>query len=133
VNKEVKDQWVAALRSGEYEQGRSYLRSKDPNGGNDKFCCLGVLCDLAVKAGVTEAKDNGYGNVVYGSEDDPNTAYPPHEVVEWADLPSVNPHVPFQHKAWSENEKRAPLTALNDNTELGLGFAGIADLIEEHL
>lgn len=33
-------QWVAALRSGEYKQGHRVLRSKD-----DKFCCLGVLCD----------------------------------------------------------------------------------------
>jgi hypothetical protein len=131
VNKEVKDQWVTALRSGEYEQGRSYLRSKDPNGGNDKFCCLGVLCDLAVKAGVTEARDNGYGSVVYGGEDDPNTAYPPAQVVEWAGLNTLNPSVPFEHEGW--DEKRAPLTALNDNTELKLGFTDIADLIEEHL
>jgi len=34
-------EWVKALRSGEYKQGQSYLRSRD-----SKFCCLGVLCDL---------------------------------------------------------------------------------------
>jgi len=34
-------EWVKALRSGEYKQGQSYLRSRD-----GKFCCLGVLCDL---------------------------------------------------------------------------------------
>lgn len=33
--------WVDALRSGKYKQGRGRLRSLD-----DKFCCLGVLCDL---------------------------------------------------------------------------------------
>lgn len=32
--------WVAALRSGEYQQTRGTLR--DDNG----FCCLGVACDL---------------------------------------------------------------------------------------
>ncbi len=32
---------VAALRSGKYKQGRSYLRRAN------NFCCLGVACDLA--------------------------------------------------------------------------------------
>lgn len=35
-----KTKWVAALRSGEYEQGESYLE------WDDKFCCLGVLCKV---------------------------------------------------------------------------------------
>jgi hypothetical protein len=51
----VKKKWLAALRSGEYEQGKNYLE----NAG--KFCCLGVLCDLAVKEGVIQkspSKDN---------------------------------------------------------------------------
>lgn len=34
----MKDKWVAALRSGEYEQGYSTL--KDTSG---RYCCLGVL------------------------------------------------------------------------------------------
>lgn len=38
---ELKSNWVAALRSGKYTQGQTYLRSK-----NDKYCCLGVLADL---------------------------------------------------------------------------------------
>jgi hypothetical protein len=38
---EIRDRWTAALRSGEYEQGRRRLRT---NG--DRFCCLGVLCDV---------------------------------------------------------------------------------------
>jgi hypothetical protein len=32
--------WVAALRSGLWKQGRNRLRD------GDKFCCLGVACDL---------------------------------------------------------------------------------------
>lgn len=38
---ELTRKWIAALRSGKYNQGRCYLRSK-----TDHFCCLGVLCDL---------------------------------------------------------------------------------------
>jgi hypothetical protein len=42
MNPEVKARWVAALRSGKYAQGVSYLRSQH----GPRFCCLGVLCDL---------------------------------------------------------------------------------------
>ena len=41
MNEAIKEQWIQTLRSGKYEQGRGQLRS-----GNDKFCNLGVLCDL---------------------------------------------------------------------------------------
>lgn len=37
---ETKAVWVAALRSGNYQQGQSWLRV------GDQFCCLGVFCDL---------------------------------------------------------------------------------------
>ena len=44
MNKDIKKLWVDALLSGDYEQG--YHRLKNPN---DKFCCLGVLCDVHLK------------------------------------------------------------------------------------
>jgi hypothetical protein len=40
MNPEVKAGWIAALRSGKYEQGKSYLHR-----GNE-YCCLGVLCEI---------------------------------------------------------------------------------------
>jgi hypothetical protein len=47
LTKEVMDKWIAALRSGQYNQGRGKLKSS--NG----YCCLGVLCDvLPSEAGV---------------------------------------------------------------------------------
>lgn len=39
--KRVRAEWVKRLRSGEYKQGMAALRTED-----DRFCCLGVLCDL---------------------------------------------------------------------------------------
>jgi hypothetical protein len=130
VNQEVKDQWVAALRSGEYKQGKGVLHRKV--GGEDQFCCLGVLCDLAVKAGVTTVDASDDYNLIYGPEDDRNTAYPPADVVEWAGLKSANPYVPFEHEEWPD-QKTAPLTALNDSGPLAQTFNDIADVIEEHL
>ena len=42
---EFKSQWIAALRSDKYEQGRGALRT------GDAFCCLGVACHLEDKFG----------------------------------------------------------------------------------
>lgn len=47
MNQEFKAKWLAALRSGEYRQGTGVLRT-----GDNRFCCLGVACDLLVKQGV---------------------------------------------------------------------------------
>lgn len=38
---EVKDRWLAALRSGEFKQGYAYLHD-----GQNGYCCLGVLAAL---------------------------------------------------------------------------------------
>lgn len=40
-NQEVKAKWIAALRSGEYQQCKGKL--KDHEGG---YCCLGVLAKI---------------------------------------------------------------------------------------
>lgn len=41
LDKETKEKWLTALRSGEFKKGRIYLRDKE-----DNYCCLGVLCEL---------------------------------------------------------------------------------------
>ena len=41
MNPKVKQKLIAALRSGEYKQGNGRLRNVA-----DKFCCLGVLCNI---------------------------------------------------------------------------------------
>lgn len=37
---ETKLAWISALRSGRYQQAKESLRK------DDRFCCLGVFCDL---------------------------------------------------------------------------------------
>lgn len=41
MNKELKEKWVAALRSGKYHQAKRCLNHLD------MFCCLGVACDIS--------------------------------------------------------------------------------------
>lgn len=58
----VKKEWVEALRSGAYAQGKRALRpvidvGYDDDGNfltkaTDTFCCLGVVCDLMAKKGL---------------------------------------------------------------------------------
>lgn len=50
VNKDLIRRWVAALRSGEYQQGRHILH------GTGRFCCLGVLCDIYGLGETTEQR-----------------------------------------------------------------------------
>lgn len=53
MDKRIKKRWIAALRSRKYKQGEGLLRQKgDTKKQVDRFCCLGVLCELAVKAKV---------------------------------------------------------------------------------
>ncbi len=47
---EVYRLWIKELRSGNYLQGEGSLKQTRYT-EKDRFCCLGVLCDLAVKDG----------------------------------------------------------------------------------
>jgi hypothetical protein len=40
MDKDLKAKWVAELRGGKYKQAHDCLR------GNNRHCCLGVLCDI---------------------------------------------------------------------------------------
>lgn len=46
MNQDTKDRWVAALRSGEYTQGRGQLRRYNYETGVFEWCCIGVYCDV---------------------------------------------------------------------------------------
>jgi len=51
LDPKVKQLWLEALRSGDYVQGRGQLAYIDGSGERVAHCCLGVLCELAVKDG----------------------------------------------------------------------------------
>ena len=46
---DLKQRWVDALRSGQYQQGFGRLHKQLSN--KSYFCCLGVLCEVAIKEG----------------------------------------------------------------------------------
>lgn len=111
-NRENIQKWVDALRSGEYAQGEGVLRSY-----NDKFCCLGVACEVARKEGVpirlrTSAGDPAH----YGFED----TTLPDVVVRWLDVDDPNPMIDGR------------VNAISANDTLNLTFAEIADRLEAY-
>ncbi len=115
MNPGIRAQWTAALRSGEYRQGTATLRSVV-----DRFCCLGVLCDLAEKAGVIRAHKTPDGDWTYDGEE----AFLPEAVMDWAGITDASPHINVP----STLEDEPTLTGLNDEDEWD--FDQIADLID---
>jgi hypothetical protein len=55
MNTKLKAEWIAALRSGKYKQGKTFLRDSV-----DNYCCLGVLCEVAGEVGEHDAVVGGY-------------------------------------------------------------------------
>jgi hypothetical protein len=128
MNPEIKAAWVAALRSGQYQPLRGALAPDEDAPGIEPLrrCCLGVLCDLAVEAGVA-VKDMGYFRAVV-DEADTSDQVLPDAVVVWANLDNPSPAVRLRRTALRVVEE--PLAYLNDQR---VPWAELAELIEEQL
>lgn len=139
MNKDVADRWVAALRSGNYQQGRGALASRERDTskgelefGPDKYCCLGVLCEIALQERVPiETVESSPGNVIGPRSDqwmrsrsyDVATDFLPPSVQSWAGM-ETNDGTPT-------NDVGEPsLSDLNDDDHYS--FSQIADFIEEN-
>jgi hypothetical protein len=141
VNPDVKAAWLEALRSREYQQSRGYLTVtavSKTSSTKTGYCCLGVLCALAARIGVVEAREEEgadgfrfvrYGKPGMGREED-EAALLPTSVMEWAGLDEANPRVPHPQTERGYREKYS-LTSLNDGDKLT--FDQIADAIEAGL
>lgn len=109
---EIKEKWVTALRSGDYKQtsGALAVRVGDDT-TNVAYCCLGVLCEIAVDEGVIPS-----GNFLEKNEikryDEQSTAFLPTRVIDWS-------------RAFTTTV----VVAMNDE---GSSFDEIADYIEEN-
>ena len=78
MKEKIKKKWVKTLLSTDYEQGTFGLRDL-----NNKYCCLGVLCDLYVKKHKTEKWEKDTKNSYFINN--VATVLPP-EVRTWSGL-----------------------------------------------
>jgi len=115
MNKRIKKKWLKALRGGKYEQATGSLRN------GDKFCCLGVLCDIHRIGGGGRWSIGAY--VLKNGHED--YAGLPDEVAEWAGLVGAFAQLP------TECTSKKDLAAANDQG--GRSFKQIANLIERWL
>lgn len=132
---EIKAQWVAALRSGEFLRGQGYLTRVNAD-GSEQDCCLGVLCKLAIKAGIPVEVVNEATWKLYDGE----AATPSLAVSAWAMGAvsdslhyvgvSFNPMVEYDGNRFSVAELN---DGAFDESGKGLDFNQIADLIDAQL
>lgn len=107
MDQKIKQQWVEALRSGRYRQGKGSLRAEGA------YCCLGVLCDVVGEVPIDEDEDFGYDKSL------------PINVAEMVGLGDVLDPIVTVDDGYNTH-----LSSLNDD---GLPFTKIADLIEAQL
>lgn len=111
MKKKIMQEWVAALRSGTYEQGKGALEK------DGKYCCLGVLCDIAAQKGVCLTRTEEYlsSQVSYDS----SFGVLPNSVKEWSGIKDEMGRI----------KNMRSLVNLNDN---GKSFEQIANIIEDN-
>lgn len=130
MNPKIKAQWLADLRDGTRTQGHGYLRDVD-----GKQCCLDVLCEQAVRAGIISEPvlvENGGSRTYqytdgYGNRD---IHYLPTVVAEWAGLTDKNCHMAINPMVTVDSEI-VHLADLNDARYAT--FEEIADAIDNSL
>lgn len=117
MNHEYEEKWVAALRSGKYLQGQGALRQLV--NGELRYCCLGVLCDVAGARWVVYTSSENGKSKIYEAHyrGSCSTSLIPKAMLSEVGFSSTIPRL-RNGKAFS---------SLNDH--YGLSFSEIADLI----
>lgn len=125
------DNWLIALRSGQYTQGRGALKYKTDSGLN--YCCLGVLCETnnipnsimaasqfySFKKNELTSSSCLYPEPLVVGEYDP--------VIDTSNNDIVN-IIKKSNTEWLDQPRPSSLSYLNDG--LKLNFKDIADIIE---
>ena len=114
---EIKEAWLKALRSGEYEQCRKFWRSRS---GAPTYCCLGLLLSIN-ETEITDASARKLSASLLGSEI-------LHEDQNWINRSSEEIKEDEQNDSYSVMQK---LINMNDNE--GKNFTEIADWVEKNL
>lgn len=128
---EFKEKWLIALRSGDYQQTKGWLRK---SGERDGFCCLGVACDIL---------DSGLW-IIGGNYSNP-------QVQHWKDKDCLPPRFATKqmfvggysfietdpdddgYRQGEDEEDHDAYTKLSNMNDHGSTFAEIADWIEVNL
>ena len=135
------EKWIRALRSGDYEQGTSTLHAYyGPDAtrhGKERFCCLGVACDLYLNE--VGDLDRSMPSGTIGSDTtvtyDDESSYLPLKVSNWLGLCSPDGRFGSEPQSLDNifNPEHTLLQEANSLSELndnGASFSEIASVIE---
>lgn len=113
MNKDVKEKWLAALP--EFEQAQGQLGVA----GTNRRCCLGVLCEVAVREGIIPPPTETGTSVVYGAEEDygGSELVLPSQVMAWAGIDEASPLVYVVDPDSPDGTREVDITYLNDGEE----------------
>lgn len=122
MNAEIRTEWCAGLRSGEYPQTHGTLhRTADrvyDGSPPEGYCCMGVLTDLYVKAGNSETYEReGYPSP-FNVWDNGDLAPP---VMEWAGLKDSNPTFGGTYAAYHNDAAKRSFSEIADMIDGGEG------------
>ena len=144
MDAKVKKRWINALRGDKYKQAQGALCIPGKKDNQDKFCCLGVLCDLykRSKANVRKVKwtlvelDPDNRGCSFGGD----TITLPYGVQKWAGLIQADPQIviddireKYQSKLEESGAGDKDAIGLADLNDAGFTFKQIAKIIEEQL
>jgi len=112
--------WVKALRSGKYRQGIGVLKMVDTVNGA-RYCCLGVLCEIAGISGVLTKRRTRIDVVEFGP---------------WPSKEGVSQDKAYflPHPSWFREATGlfvVDMISLSNLNDRGRSFGEIADKIEE--
>lgn len=135
MDPEVKVEWLTELRSGNFEQGTLGHLCTENSKGVKKYCCLGVLSEIAIRHEVISSPYTPT-SAIFSTDDqeshkvlefDEQSEFLSERVAEWAGISSDT----------AEGVQNT-LAVMNDGdptvpTKTPQPFAVIADWIEENL
>ncbi len=123
LEKELKEKWLTALRSGEYAQGKGLLCKVDAE-GNTRYCCLGVLLEV-IHGKEVWTNDRKVSGTIWRGYTDGNDG---HRTYARDIMPHPQTLIDL---GVSHEEKGTPLPTMNDGGKFT--FPQIADWIEDNL
>ena len=125
MDQKIVKEWVSELRSDNYIQGMNKLKAAASEESPAAHCCLGVLCDMAVKAGVVTTEYSASDETWFfkGEGALPVSSLPPESVEKWL---FGEDEIPDEFD-WEVGDREHTLYVMNDN---GASFKDIADVIE---
>lgn len=125
----IKQLWTSALRSGKYKQGKNYLNIINAN-NEHQYCCLGVLCEIAIKQGMNIETEEDRTSVIFASDNhiratikyEGDECTPPPAVQQWAGIGAEGGYI---------HPTNDDPSLVRDN-DSGKTFDEIADIIDKH-